>query len=121
MTAAATSPHWHAIGAAEASQVLATDPVQGLAGTEAESRLAHVGPNLLQEGRQRGPWRILLDQFTDFMILVLLAAAVVSGLIGDLADTVVILVIVLLAILLADVAAREPSDPEPIPPAVEGQ
>ena len=96
MTAPATSPHWHAIGAAEASQVLATDPVQGLAGAEAESRLAHVGPNLLQEGRQRGPWRILLDQFTDFMILVLLAAAVLSGIIGDIADTLAIVAILLL-------------------------
>ena len=34
---------------------------------------------------------------------------------------VAILIIVLLAILLADVADREPSDPDPIPPAVEGQ
>ena len=70
--------------------------MQGLAGAEAESRLAHVGPNLLQEGRQRGPWRILLDQFTDFMILVLLAAAVLSGIIGDIADTLAIVAILLL-------------------------
>jgi Ca2+-transporting ATPase len=39
---------------------------------------------------------MLLDQFTDFMIVVLLAAAVVSGVIGDVTDTVVILVIVVL-------------------------
>jgi Ca2+-transporting ATPase len=45
---------------------------------------------------RRTPYRILLGQFTDFMILVLIAAAIVSGIIGDLKDTIVIGIIVLL-------------------------
>jgi len=45
---------------------------------------------------RRSLWALVIDQFSDFMILVLIAAAVVSGLVGDLVDTVVILVIVLL-------------------------
>lgn len=96
MTAPASSQHWHAMDAAEVSAVLATDPAHGLASDEAARRLARVGPNLLQEGRQRGPWRILLDQFADFMILVLLAAAVLSGIIGDVADTLAIVAILVL-------------------------
>ena len=75
---------------------LATDPADGLPDGEAASRLERTGPNLLEEGRQRGPWRILLDQFTDFMILVLIAAAVLSGIIGDIADTLAIIAILLL-------------------------
>jgi Ca2+-transporting ATPase len=49
--------------------------------------------------------RLLLEQFTDFMIVVLLAAAVISGVIGDLTDTVVILVIVVLNAVIGFVQA----------------
>jgi magnesium-transporting ATPase (P-type) len=86
----------HARPAAEVLRALAVDPVQGLSAAEAATRLAQHGPNALIEGRRRGPVRMFLDQFTDFMIVVLLAAAVISGVIGDVTDTVVILVIVVL-------------------------
>ena len=45
---------------------------------------------------RRTPFRILVGQFTDFMILVLIAAAILSGIIGDLKDTIVIAAIVVL-------------------------
>jgi Ca2+-transporting ATPase len=80
--------------AAEVLRGLTVDPVHGLTATEATARLTQHGPNVLIEGRRRGPLRMFLDQFTDFMIVVLLVAAVVSGVIGDVTDTVVILVIV---------------------------
>ena len=86
----------HALPAAEVLRTLAVDPVHGLTAAEAAGRLVQKGPNALIEGRRRGPARMFLDQFTDFMIVVLLAAAVVSGFIGDVTDTVVILVIVVL-------------------------
>jgi len=86
----------HARPAAKVLRALAVDPVLGLTAAEATTRLAQHGQNALIEGRRRGPVRMLLDQFTDFMIVVLLAAAVVSGVIGDVTDTVVILVIVVL-------------------------
>jgi Ca2+-transporting ATPase len=72
------------------------DPTQGLSQDEVARRLEQFGANALQSQTRRGPWRLLLAQFSDFMVLVLLVAAVVSGLIGDLIDTVAILVIVLL-------------------------
>jgi len=86
----------HARPAAEILRALSVDPVQGLTAAEADARLLQKGPNALIEGRRRGPARMLFDQFTDFMIVVLLAAAVVSGVIGDVTDTLVILVIVVL-------------------------
>jgi len=68
----------------------------GLSSAEAGRRLAGHGPNLLREGRRRTALGLLARQFSDFMILVLLAAAVVSGLIGDVVDTLAIVAIVVL-------------------------
>ena len=71
-------------------------PIDGLSSGEAAGRLAKYGSNELEEKGRRSPLAMLLDQFRDFMILVLIAAAVVSGFVGDLADTIAILVIVIL-------------------------
>ena len=68
----------------------------GLARAEAAQRLATQGSNEIIEQRRRSAWRMLLDQFTDFMILVLIAAAVVSGLVGEASDTIAIVVILIL-------------------------
>jgi len=92
-------PAWRRT-AIEVAASLNCDPHLGLEPGEVDGRLQRFGPNAIREGRRRGPVRMLLDQFTDFMILVLLAAAVVSGLIGDLTDTIVILVIVVLNALV---------------------
>jgi Ca2+-transporting ATPase len=87
---------WHLFSAAEAAARLQVHPASGLFPDEVARRAASAGPNEIPEPRRRGPWRMLLEQFTDFMILVLIAAAIVSGFIGEAADTVAILVIVLL-------------------------
>jgi P-type Ca2+ transporter type 2C len=63
---------------------------------EALRRVQVCGPNEIQEARRRSPLRMFLDQFADFMILVLIAAGIIAGLIGDPQDTVAIVVIVLL-------------------------
>ena len=68
----------------------------GLRSEEAGKRLVKCGRNELVEKGKRSQLAKFLDQFRDFMILVLIAAAVVSGFVGDLADTVAILVIVIL-------------------------
>lgn len=69
---------------------------QGLSADLAASKLAEHGPNELQESKKKSVLGILISQFKDVMILILLAAAVISGFIGDLTDTIVILVIVVL-------------------------
>ncbi|HPA90301.1 MAG TPA: cation-translocating P-type ATPase [Quisquiliibacterium sp.] len=87
------------------ADALEVDPDHGLDAAQAAARMARHGPNELVERAARGPWGLLLDQFRDFMILVLIAAAVISGLIGDLVDTLAILVIVVLNALIGFVQA----------------
>lgn len=45
---------------------------------EAEARMQQYGPNILQESKRKSAWLILLNQFKDFMVLILIAAAVIS-------------------------------------------
>jgi P-type Ca2+ transporter type 2C len=88
-------PHWYQLPSASALDGLRTS-ADGLTPVEAGRRLGEHGPNVLREGVRRTALGILLGQFTDFMILVLLAAAVISGLIGDVVDTIAIVAIVFL-------------------------
>ncbi len=74
--------------------------LQGLTSEEAQVRLESHGPNELVEKKKKTPLMMFLDQFKDFMILVLIAAAVISGVIGEPADTAAIIVIVLLNAVL---------------------
>ena len=69
---------------------------QGLAAAEAAKRLAVHGPNKLREPPPISRWRILILQFNDLMIWILVAAAIVSGLLGEVADAIAILAIVVL-------------------------
>ena len=69
---------------------------KGLSEDEAKKRLAAHGPNELKEAKKRSLLMMLLDQFRDFMIMVLIAAAIVSGLMGEMVDTLAIVVIVIL-------------------------
>jgi Ca2+-transporting ATPase len=73
---------------------------QGISGDEARKRLAQYGPNVLVEHKKKTAFFMFLGQFTDFMILVLIAAAMISGIIGEASDTIAIVVIVLLNAVL---------------------
>lgn len=68
----------------------------GLTQQEAKARFEKHGPNELLEKDGKSAWVIFFRQFADIMILVLVVAAVVSGSVGDLKDTIVIIVIVIL-------------------------
>src|SRR5687767_1929587 len=87
---------WHRIGADEAARRLETTRASGLAGEEAQRRLARYGPNELQERGGPSRWRILIGQLTGVMTPVLAAAAVISMFLGDALDAIVILAIVVL-------------------------
>jgi len=69
---------------------------EGLSSVSAEKKLLTSGPNEIEEGKRKSILGMFLSQFKDLMIIILLAAAVISGLLGDITDTVVILIIVLL-------------------------
>lgn len=70
--------------------------IEGLSASESQKRLEEFGFNELQEKKKIPAWMLFLNQFKDFMIIILIAAAVLSGVVGDATDTIIILVIVLL-------------------------
>ena len=115
------SSAWHSLEADEVLQRLETSS-QGLTTAVAQQRQAEYGSNTIPEKKRRSLLAILLGQFSDFMILVLLAAALISGFIGDAQDTIAILVIVLLNAIIGAIqevraeravaALREMSAPE---------
>jgi len=67
----------------------------GLTPEKAREELRTHGPNELEAKKKKSPLFMFLDQFKDFMILILLGAAVVAGIIGELTDTFVIIAIVI--------------------------
>jgi len=70
---------------------------RGLSQDEANRRLAQYGPNELVEEEKASPWQILLGQFKSFLIIILLIAVVLSAVLGEVADAIVIFVIILFA------------------------
>ena len=84
------------VEAADVVFALGSDVSRGLDVEEADRRLVEHGRNELTARAQKPAWRMLAEQFTNAMILVLIAAALITAAIGDLKDTAVILAIVAL-------------------------
>lgn len=91
---------WHRLSPVETTELLQVDPAVGLSVAEAAERLERSGRNELAEQETRSPWRILWEQFTSTMALILTAAALISGLVGSLKDAATIFAIVVLFALL---------------------
>jgi Ca2+-transporting ATPase len=89
------SMHWHQKEVADIFDQLSSSP-QGLSPDDARQRLHKYGPNELKEKKKKSPFMMFLDQFRDFMIIVLIVAAIISGVIGEPSDTIAIIVIVCL-------------------------
>jgi len=70
--------------------------LHGFSTAEADKLILKFGPNELIEKQKKGLFMMFLDQFKDFMILVLIAAAIIAGVIGEASDTIAIVVIVVL-------------------------
>jgi len=87
---------WHCLDSEAVARQLDSGADTGLTAEAAAARLALQGPNVLHEAGQRRPLAMLASQFTDFMILVLIAAAVIAGVIGEPQDAIAIVVIVFL-------------------------
>jgi len=79
LTETAEEVQWHSLDAEEAAQRLDTSLESGLSEEEAASRLHRYGLNKIREEKRVHPFMLFLDQFRDFMIYVLIAAAVISG------------------------------------------
>lgn len=72
------------------------DHRRGLSEEAAKTRLKQAGFNQLAEGESSSWFSIFIDQFKDFMVLVLLAATLISGLLGEYTDAIAIMAIVVL-------------------------
>ncbi|HBK85575.1 MAG TPA: ATPase, partial [Firmicutes bacterium] len=91
--------NWHSIDW-EDCVVLLDSSEQGLPAAVAQRHRERYGPNLLQQAPAPAPWQLFLEQFKDFMTLVLLVATLISGLLGEYADALSIIAIVLVNAVL---------------------
>lgn len=87
--------NYHFLSISENYQLLNTNK-QGLHHSEAEERLSQYGKNVLAEKKKASVFILFLHQFKDVMIIILLLAALISYIISDIKDALVILIIVLL-------------------------
>ncbi len=87
---------WHAIPDEAVCRKLEVAPATGLLQVEVAARLQRHGPNRLAEKPPRPAWLKFLDQFRSVLIGILIGAALLAGLIGDIKDAAVIAVVVLL-------------------------
>ncbi len=89
--------YWHSIELSEAAGRLEASTAEGLGEQEAQKRLQHCGPNALQEEEGLKIPKLILDQFKDAFVIMLLVAAALSYIVGEPLDAVMIGIIVLLS------------------------
>jgi P-type Ca2+ transporter type 2C len=80
----------------EALRETKSDAERGLTTSEAESRLSEYGKNKLPTGEGNSLLKLVISQFTNIMVIILIIAAIISYFLGDIKDVVIILVIVVL-------------------------
>jgi len=94
------SSAWHTLPSEAVVQQMGIDPLQGLSPSEATERLKQHGPNVLSEGKKEPRWQAFLRQYKNYMQIILVGAAVVSLVIGEVLTAVVLLVLTLFNALL---------------------
>ena len=87
---------WYQKSSATVVEEIGSDLHKGLSDKEAAERLAKYGPNELKGKPHATIWEMLLEQFKDFLVLILIGASIVSAFVGEVADSLVIIVIVVL-------------------------
>ena len=87
---------WHQLTSTEVLTALNSDLERGLSSAEVANRLAQYGYNELREKAREPLWKKFLNQFKDFLVLILLVASVISLAVGEVADSLVIIAIVVL-------------------------
>jgi len=93
------SPLWHTLPVDAVMSHLHSAP-EGLAAIEAERQLARYGPNELEAVDRVSPWAVLLGQFKNVLIIILLIATAISAFVGHGVEAIAIAVIVLFAVVL---------------------
>lgn len=87
---------WYQMTAEDILRTQQIEPSKGLSSEEAERRMAEHGRNELSEGKKISPISLLLNQFKDFMVLVLMGATLISGLLGEYLDAITIIAIIIM-------------------------
>lgn len=88
---------------AEEARLQINGSLEPLTEKQLSERRETYGPNELAEGKKKSVLRIFLEQFRDFLVIILIAAAVISGVLGDLESTIVILVVITINAVLGTV------------------
>ncbi|MFD0587928.1 calcium-translocating P-type ATPase, SERCA-type [Paenibacillus sp. GCM10027627] len=91
---------WHQLGASELLKTLESSYESGLKSSAAAERLEKHGFNELSEGKKISPIVLFLNQFKDFMVLILMGATLISGLLGEYLDAITIIAIIALNAVL---------------------
>ncbi len=91
---------WRRLAIDEAVQALQADPVKGLTQAAVQERRAAHGYNELKEKKGISVWMMFLLQFREFLVLLLLGAAVIALLLGEVTDAAVIFIVVLINAIL---------------------
>jgi len=91
---------WHTMEGSEAANKLEVSREKGLSDLEANLRLETYGNNELQEAPPTSIWLMIYEQFTSFVVILLLVAAVISAVLGDWVEAAAIMTIVLLNAVL---------------------
>lgn len=76
---------------------------QGLTEFEVQTRRKQFGYNELKEGKRKSAVQIFLEQFTDFLVIILMIAAIISVFLGEVQSSIVILVVVILNAVLGTI------------------
>lgn len=97
---------WHALNREDVVDRLQTEPAHGLDQDQVAARLQKFGYNELEESPPPSFLQMVLDQFSNFIVIVLIIAALISALLGDYIEAVAILAIVVLNALLGVVQER---------------
>jgi len=88
--------NWHQWSGDELLEQFGVTREQGLTQEEAARRQEQYGVNELAEGQRISPWLLFLNQFKDFMMLILMGATLISGILGEYLDAVTIIAIIVL-------------------------
>ena len=96
---AKSSTRWYTLTVEDSLKRLESGP-RGLSSDEAARRLEKFGPNELQAQGRVSPWAILLEQFKNVLIIILLLATALSAFLGHGVEAIAITVIVLFAVIL---------------------
>ena len=91
---------WHVLNVGKTLEQFQVDIEHGLSSDTVSARLISDGYNEITEQARHSVLKIVVRQFSDFMILILIAAAIISGIIGSPQDAIAILIIVLLNALV---------------------